>query len=408
MSAPKTFAVYEKKHASGNVGYRVDLGLVNGKRTFKNFPSRVKAQEFSSKCLKAEAQKHPSLLAEIDAVTRHEVLAAMARLKEHRASITDAVDFFLKHSRPVKADATIGHVIEEFRAVKGKAGLSKKYLDTSSRCFFGPFRDHFKDGLITEVTADVCEKYIYGHKGWNATSRATHIRHLNVLFNFAIDKGYASLNPFEKVQRPKRQANNSADKVLPVESVIKLLQYALTHDYKPECAALVLVLFCGVRVDEVDRLTWDKIKLDEDKPVVVLDQTKANHRRVNPIPKNALEWLKLLRGTGKVTPANYQGRMRYLRKASKAECKQNSSRISFASYHVAMHEDAAKTSLLLGHKNPSLLWETYRALVTKEDAKRYWRITPTYDGKSETVQQVSDEEASRNRAKRLAAAVAED
>ena len=74
-----------------------------------------------------------SLLAEIDAVTRHEVLAAMARLKEYLASITDAIDFFLKHSRPVKADATVGHVIEELRAVKGKAGLSKKYLDTSSR-----------------------------------------------------------------------------------------------------------------------------------------------------------------------------------------------------------------------------------------------------------------------------------
>ncbi len=408
MSAAKTFAVYEKKHASGNVGYRVDLGLVNGKRTFKNFPSQVKAQEFSRKCLKAEAQKHPSLLAEIDAVTRHEVLAAMARLKEHRASITDAVDFFLKHSRPVKADATIDHVIKEFHSVKEKAGLSKRYLDTSARCFFGPFCDHFKDGLITDVTADACEKYVYQHKGWNQTSRATHIRHLNVLFNFAIDKGYASLNPFEKVQRPKRQANNSADKVLSVEGVIRWLQYALQHDYKPECAALVLILFCGVRVDEVDRLTWDKIKLNEEQPVVILDQTKANHRRVNPIPKNALEWLKLVQGTGKLTPSNYAGRMRYIRKASKAGCKQNSARISFASHHVAMHEDAAKTSLLLGHKNPSLLWETYRALVTKEEAKRYWRITPTYDGKGEIVEQPSEEEIARNRGKRLAVAVAEN
>ena len=195
MSAPKTFAVYEKKHASGNIGYRVDLGLVNGKRTFRNFPSQVKAQEFSRKCLHAEAQKHPSLLAEIDAVTRHEVLAALARLKEHHASLTDAVDFFLKHSRPVKADATIGHVVAEFRAVKEKAGLSKKYLDTSARCFFGPFRDHFKDGLITDVTGDACEKYIYGHKGWNHTSRATHIRHLNVLFNFDIDRATPRSTP---------------------------------------------------------------------------------------------------------------------------------------------------------------------------------------------------------------------
>ena len=107
MSAAKSFAVYEKRHASGNVGYRVDLGLVNGKRCFKNFTIREAAETFSKKCFKLEAQKNPNLLAEIDEVTRHEVLAALARLKEYRASITDAVDFFLKHARPAKADATI-------------------------------------------------------------------------------------------------------------------------------------------------------------------------------------------------------------------------------------------------------------------------------------------------------------
>jgi integrase len=225
------------------------------------------------------------------------------------------------------------------------------------------------------------------------------------LFNFAIDKGYASLNPLEKVQRPKRQANNAGEKVMTVPDVIKLLQYAYTNDYKPECAALVLIMFCGVRVDEVDRLTWDNVKLDEKKPVVVLDHTKANRRRVNPIPKNALAWLKELRGKGKITPDNYEGRMRYLRKVSKAGGKQNSARINFASYHVAMYEDAAKTSLLLGHKNPSLLWDTYRALVTKEEAKRYWKIDPDYDDKGIEEGDASAEEARTARGRRLAATV---
>jgi hypothetical protein len=194
VSGEKSFAIYEKKQASGNVGYRVDLGLVNGKRTFKNFLTREKAQDFRRKCLKAEAQKHPSLLAEMDDVTRHEVLAGLARLKEYRATITDAVDFFLKHSHPVKADATIGEVIDEFKNVKRKAGLSQKYLQTARSSFFVPFRDHFKNCLITEVTAEACEKYIYKRKEWNNTSRATHIRHFNVLFNFAIEKaGTANL-----------------------------------------------------------------------------------------------------------------------------------------------------------------------------------------------------------------------
>ena len=212
MSASKTFQIYARKHASGNVGYRVDLGLVEGKRTFKSFPSRDAAEKFRGRCLKEQAHKHPSILADINAATRHEVLLALERLKEYRASITEAVDFFLKHARPAKADATIGKVMEEFKTVKTKAGLSKKYLDTSWRSFFVPFRDAFKDCQITEVTAEAAEKFIYKNKDWNATTRATVIRHLNVLFNFAIERHYATLNPFAAIQKPKRAANNSREK----------------------------------------------------------------------------------------------------------------------------------------------------------------------------------------------------
>ena len=405
MSAPKSFAVYEKKHASGNVGFRVDLGLINGKRSFKNFPTQEAAKKFRTRCLKEEAQKHPSLLADINAATRHEVLLALERLREFRSSITEAVDFFLKHARPAKADATIGEVMDEFKAVKTRANLSKKYLETSWQSFFVPLRDHFKNCSITEVTSAATEKYIYGNKGWNPTTRGTHIRHLSVLFNFAIERGYATLNPFATIQRPKRAGNNSREKVMKVGEVIKLLQYANTRGYKAECAALVLILFCGVRVDEVDKVTWEQIKLDEDSPVVVLDETKANRRRVNSIPKNALDWLKELQGTGKVTPANYEGRMRYLRKVSKVAYKQNAARISFASYHVAMHEDAAKTSLLLGHQNPALLWNTYRALVTKSEAERYWKITPDYTGEDIVADAPTKTDVQAGRMKRLAKAL---
>ena len=406
MGANKAFAVYEKKHASGNVGYRVDLGLVGGKRTFRNFTTKGDAEAFQRKCLKAEAHKNPLVLSDIDAITRHEVLAALSRLKEYRASITEAVDFFLKHARPVKAEASIQTVMDEFNAVKEKAGLSPKYLRTAKDSFFMPFRDHFKNCLVTNVTAEETEKYIYRHKTWNPTTRATHIRHLNVLFNFAIERGHATLNPLAKVQRPKRQSNNASEKVLTVEQVIGLLQFAFKNDFKQECTALVLTLFCGVRADEVDRLTWEKIKINEQQPVVVLDHTKANRRRVNAIPDNALQWLKELHSTGRITVDNHEGRMRWMRKASKVDYQQNSARISFASYHVTMYEDPGKTSLLLGHQNPALLWNTYRASVSKGEAKRYWRITPTYDGEGELIHLPSEEEGRRMRAARLAAAVA--
>ena len=129
---------------------------------------------------------------------------------------------------------------------------------------------------------------------------------------------------------------------------------------------------------------------------------------MNAVPDNAVEWLKELRSAGRITADNHEGRMRWMRKASKIDYQQNSARISFASYHVALHEDPAKTSLLLGHQNPSLLWETYRALVSKEEAKRYWRITPTYDGEGEVTRRLSEAEMMRTHAKMIAEALAED
>ena len=95
----------------------------------------------------------------------------------------------------------------EFKAVKKKAGLSKKYIDTYWRSFFVPFRDAFKDCVITDVTAEAVEKYIYKNEAWNATTRATVIRHLSVLFNFAVGRGYVTMNPFRSIQKPKKSAS---------------------------------------------------------------------------------------------------------------------------------------------------------------------------------------------------------
>ena len=72
---------------------------------------------------------------------------------------------------------------------------------------------------------------------------------------------------------------------------------------------------------------------------------------------------------------------------------------------MARFEDGIKTAFLLGHDNPTLLYNTYKALVTKEEAKRYWKITPDYSGE-DVVVTVSDEDVQRARSKGIARALA--
>lgn len=382
MKLEKTFPIYTKIHASGNVGWRVDMGYIQGKRRYIGFPTEADAKRHQKRCLELQAKQRPADLRDLSESMRHEVLAALAKLRAHNATITQAVDYFLKHARPASANATLGEVMEEFRKAKLKAGMSHKYIKTSRDTFFEPFKKHFKDCFISEITSQDCEDYIFQSKKWNATTQRSHIRHLSVLFNFAVDKGFLAYNPIEKVTKPKRPPSTSRERVVTVDNAIKILQFALKHGYKSECAALVLMLFCGVRTEEVARLDWDDIKLDDETPVVNLyeDITKTGKSRINLIPDNALEWLQLLRSTGPVAGPKYEGRMRYLRKKANADFLQNSARISFASYHLARFEDAPKTAFLLGHDNPTLLYNTYKALVTKAESERYWSITPTYAG----------------------------
>lgn len=66
----------------------------------------------------------------------------------------------------------------------------------------------------------------------------------------------------------------------------------------------------------------------------------------------------------------------------------NALRHRFASYHLAMHEDAAKTSLQLGHTESATLFKHYRELVRREVAVKFWEIKPD-GGKAKNIVRLS-------------------
>ena len=54
----------------------------------------------------------------------------------------------------------------------------------------------------------------------------------------------------------------------------------------------------------------------------------------------------------------------------------NALRHSFGSYQLAAYGDEKKTAMLMGHRNPDILHQHYKALVTKADAERFWALRP--------------------------------
>jgi len=67
------------------------------------------------------------------------------------------------------------------------------------------------------------------------------------------------------------------------------------------------------------------------------------------------------------------------------EWPQNGLRHSFASYHLAAYSDTVRTAFLMGHSNPRIVHDHYKALVSKADAERFFALRPAADAAEKIV-----------------------
>ena len=134
-------------------------------------------------------------------------------------------------------------------------------------------------------------------------------------------------------------------------------------------AYLAVGLFAGVRPMEIERLHRSDIKPAHIE--IKANKAKTRRRRLVTISDNLQEWLSL---GGEFAPNNKRKRLSRILEAAGLSLSPDIMRHSFASYHLAEHQSAEKTALEMGHRDTKMLFEHYRELVTKEDAKRYWKI----------------------------------
>jgi site-specific recombinase XerC len=376
--------LYEIKNRNGSLTYRVDLGKgPDGKRMTRGFSTRDEAEEFKHKIdAKIEDKASASALSDLTQAEKYDMLAARERLINCNASLPEAVDFFLKHNAAHKAVLTVDEALAEWQTEKAKLRLSQKYQESAARNFFRPFAKKFGKKKLNLISSREIERYVFRHKTWSPQTKASHLNYLRTFFSFFLKQGNISLNPVIGISKPK--IVEGEPRLLSVSNTNTLLNFALNNEYKEECAAMTLVLFCGIRVDEVDRLTWDAVSLQAGTVTIQGKDSKRGRKRINTISSNALEWLKMCQPdnkSGRIGPSDYRQRMKRLRTRVKGAngafaYPQNAMRHSFAGYHLANHEDAIKTAFLLGHPNPNLLHSTYKELTSKQQAAQFWNILP--------------------------------
>jgi len=256
-------------------------------------------------------------------------------------------------------------------------GKSKSHTDT---LFYRlkPFMAEYGDWMAANVSTEIIDDYLTA-QDVAAQTKLHYRRALHQVFGFAVQLRAAPSNPVKDAMKPKVKHDEPG--VLTPNQLAKLLT-AADDDTLP---GLAISFFAGLRRSEIERLDWSEIDFDEKLIEIKAGKAKTAQRRFVPISSNLKKWLTpLAKHEGNVvkTPAIWRKGIEDARADAKLKkWPHNAGRHSFASYHLAHHQDAGALASALGHPNPSMLFGHYRALVTAKAAKTYWSIEPADEEK---------------------------
>jgi integrase len=344
-------------------------GKVAGKWQRKYFETKGEATTY--------AQKQNTLL--LNEGRRGVEFPSWLRLSAERAyetllpwekTIEDAVAFFVSHLERTKKSVPLQRAIDELIKVRRDGGVSDVYCyDLKLR--LGRFGKDLSGKTTVDVSTSDIDAWLVG-LGVAPGTRNTYRRDLGTLFSFCVTRGYCASNPVAQSQRAKDIGSPIG--VLTPDQVTALLENA----NRDVISYIAIGAFAGLRAAEIERLDWREIDLVDGHITVTAKNSKTATRRLVDILPNLARWLALhAKPAGPVVPVNLRALLLASRSNAKIEIwPQNALRHSYASYHLAHFNDAAKLALQLGHTHTHLIFQHYRQIVKPADAERYWKITP--------------------------------
>jgi integrase len=308
--------------------------------------------------------------------------------------LADVFTFWTRH-HPAGEVLTVEALVADFLAAetgrRGKKIVKRREATTTGhRKRLRLFRDVFGPRPVHEMTRQDVEQWLDAN-GWTGLNRRHYLAAARALFNHAVRRGAVAMNPAEAVELP------AADPVAPVimtPAAVKAYLAAIAKKEPDLLAREALAFFCGLRPEELSRLDWRNVSLENRLVTIEGDVAKVQgHRRHVEIPDNLAAWIATrAQEAGKVwpyaSPTTLSRKRAAARKAGKVTVPDNAGRHAFASYHLALHENAPKTAEALGHADVDLLKNVYRNItaadgrpITKAAAVEYFNIRPKAAGK---------------------------
>jgi integrase len=261
-------------------------------------------------------------------------------------------------------------VVSDLIKAKQADGASKRYIkDLQNR--LERFVETFGHHQIASVTAEEIDAWLRTLAVAPLTRNTYRLR-IGTLFEYARTRRLCGENPVSSVAKAKELKSKVG--ILTPEQLARLFESA-SDETLPYWA---LGAFAGLRSAELERLEWADVHFDSGLVEVTASKAKTAQRRFVPMADALKEWLGPYQGRqGKVAPIGLRKKLEADRERACLESwPPNALRHSFASYHLAQFQDAARLSLEMGHRDQRLVFAHYRELVKPAQAAKYWKIAP--------------------------------
>ena len=345
-------------------------GLKNnkGKRSRKFFRSRIEADDFARNVLQ-EQRQYGHKAQHLPHELRLSAIQCAEKLSVYGKSLEDATESLLERLRVSQRSCSLNKLLSEYLGSKQGKGLSRRHLqDLKNR--LGKFASFAGEKTASEIKPEQIEQWLQQFGGENYNN---YLQRLHGLFNYGIKRGYLAENPTKAIDKVKVAETEPA---IFAPEEIKALLNAIPSRAVPYFS---IGAFAGLRPREIERLDWADIHLEEGYIRVRPKVAKTASNRLVDIQPNLRAWLlPLTRENGPVTPSN----LRKIREASQrkiglTQWPQDGLRHSYASYHLAHFKNINDLATQMGHTDTKLIFRHYRSVVTKDEARKFWKIEPS-------------------------------
>lgn len=245
--------------------------------------------------------------------------------------------------------------------------------------------------LVSSIKTEHVEEYLRSLKGKIGqpaalvTKRNWKVR-LGVFFNWCWRrKKYIYGNPCATItyKIPKMMP-----RIMEVDEVKAMLKLAEENPrFHQVVNYLAVGFFAGLRPEEIEKLKWEKVKLDAENPHIWIDEDVAKVRRARPVPilPTLQAFLKAYRSEPLCAP-NHRKLFTELKIAAGFGLRGNPGkawivdgmRHTFASMHWGVYKAPEKLAADMGNSYEVIV-SSYKRPVDEATAKKYWEIKPIKD-----------------------------